>query len=467
MNSTHRKRLFTILLSLLLTISMLPAGVFADITDGSEDQNQVGAELTDQSENPATEQQEVSNDGGDSGDSSGAGEAAAPKREAKGAKSGAKGPGDEGKSGEQEDTEKSILYFVTHGLGELTVVDKDGHTIDENNQAEPGDEVKLSFAIREQQNGKQFDMDDMYLDIPAGFVVPDEDKEYKSKVSVKDEYGRVFDLENTIVVGKDGKIKYIWKNPCVEVRDGVEYDVYALAKRAEDFDYSFTLDMIVGKDADSITFTDELSFPVDRSVTLTVTKDIKFFSADHDDPTFLTDSQAQEIKFGLFEEDGITPVRDENNDPITFTYAQMSKGNNKLHGDKVFTGLISNKIDSDGNRVYPAKFVVKETNEDPLAIEGYSFISTEEQTKQTVEIQAGASGTAALENDYTKNVGHLKLKKSFPSGSAFNYDNLSETQKKNITFTITNSTGYSKTITLNDFGTMIIMTWMFHREHIR
>lgn len=56
MYSTHRKRLFTILLSLLLTVSMLPAGVFADIADGSEDQGQVATETVDQDETSASEQ---------------------------------------------------------------------------------------------------------------------------------------------------------------------------------------------------------------------------------------------------------------------------------------------------------------------------------------------------------------------------------------------------------------------------
>ena len=60
MNNTHLKRLFTIFLSLMLSVSMLPAGVFAEAVNGSEEQDQVVTEEvdqnTDQTETPAPEQ---------------------------------------------------------------------------------------------------------------------------------------------------------------------------------------------------------------------------------------------------------------------------------------------------------------------------------------------------------------------------------------------------------------------------
>ena len=60
MNNTHLKKLLTIFLSLMLSVSMLPAGVFAEAANGSEEQEPVVTETVDQEtdleEAPAPEQ---------------------------------------------------------------------------------------------------------------------------------------------------------------------------------------------------------------------------------------------------------------------------------------------------------------------------------------------------------------------------------------------------------------------------
>ena len=434
MNSTHRKRLFTILLSLLLTISMLPAGVFADITDGSDDQGQVVTEQADQTENPASELQAGSNDGGDSGDPSDADEAA-PKREVQGAESGAKGPENEGedppaKDGEDEGISANILDFIPPGT--ITMIHtSDNSPVTTTNPARPGETVLLALTnVGETINGLQFDMHEMSMNIPAGLVVPEESETDTSNVQVTD-YSvhpqQTYGMQNTYVIGADGKIRYIWNQSATEERppeSGNIVDVYQLACNAENFKYSLSFEMTVGDDADSIVFDNGISFPVDRSVALKVKKDIEIPGM-----SSISQTQAQQMTFALYYEDGVTPVKDKNGNDITFTRNDMT-GSGLTGAEWNISGLTSD--------TYPAKFVVKETGHPD--IEGYTFLEagTNVVTEQLVEIPAGQSGNAWLKNIYTKDTAKLKVKKAFPAGDV---TNPTTSQKNRISFKVKDSDG--------------------------
>lgn len=318
---------------------------------------------------------------------------------------------------EGQNTSANIMDFIPPGT--ITLVHADGTPVNDANPAVPGETVRLALSnIAETPGGRQFDMDELTLNIPDGIEVPATDVTGDSPVTVKDVDGQIYDLPNTYVIGADGVIRYIWKNPWTVERAGVVHDVYDLACRVENFSFSLSFEMTIGTDADNIQFSDDISFPVDRSVSLTVTKAISGVST-------ITPTQAEQMVFGLFDEDG-KPVKDKDGNNITFTRDNMT--GTLANAKYEITGLTAEE--------YPATFIVRETGHPE--IEGYTFMTTGANvvTEMTVTIPAGQSATANLKNRYTKDVSHLKVKKVFPEGSNLNYQNLTTAQKQKISFKV-------------------------------
>ena len=329
-------------------------------------------------------------------------------------------------------TSASMLDFIPPGT--ITLVHADGTSITEENPAVPGEKVQFFISIAEFKNGLQFDMNEMTLNIPAGLEAPNPSQSGQSTVTIKDVDGQIYDLPNTYTIGSDGVIRYTWNKDRKEERpagSGIIHDVYQLALLAENFSYSLSFEMTIGTDADSVTFTDDISFPVDRSVSLTVTKAITIPGIAQ-----FTTEQRQAMTFALYYEDGITPVKDKNGNNITWTYDEM-RGTSLANASIEFTGL-----KAQGNpAVYPAVFVVKETGYPDIS--GYTFVPAGDNvvTEKTVEIPLGESRTAELTNVYSKDFGHLRVKKSFPEESALNLRNLTTAQEQLISFTVKDSSG--------------------------
>lgn len=330
------------------------------------------------------------------------------------------------------DHSADIMDFIPPGT--ITMIHKsDNSPVDTDHPARPGETVVLALTnIRETIGEDQFDMtDEMTLEIPAGLVPPNPSETGTSTVYVTD-YSvtppQVYEMENTYVIGSDGVIRYQWNTDCKEERppeSGNIVDVYALACQAENFKYDLSFEIKVGSEADSIDFGHGFSFPVDRSVALTVKKDIEIPGM-----TSISQTDAQQMTFALYYEDGETPVKDDNGNDITFTRNDMT-GSGLTNAKWEIFGLTAAS--------YPAVFVVKETGHPD--IEGYTFLTTGNNvvTEQTVEIPAGQSGTAELKNRYIKDVSHLKVKKAFPAESDKNFGNLTTAEKQKISFTVKDS----------------------------
>ena len=429
-------RLLTFLLCLAMLVTYMPstAFVFAGENDGNPEATQ---EVTD-GEQPGTAGKNGSGENAtqpEAVDDSEEEPAATdekvdtpkPKREVKGAENGTEDEGEEPEGPadappkEGSNTSANIMDFIPPGT--ITMLHEDGSPVNASNPGRPGETVTLALTnIAEDTHGLQFDMDEMTLEIPEGLDPPDKDQTGTSNTEVTDPDKRVFTLPNTYVIGADGVIRYIWKNPHTEERNGVVYDVYGLACEAENFKYSISFEMTIGKDADEIKFSDDITFPVDRSVSLTVTKSIH---VSDNGVTSISPSQAQQMTFGLFYADG-SPVKNKNGENITFTRDDM-------------TGSFANaSIEIDGivSDTYPAEFIVRETGHAEFT--GYTFVSsgTDVVTEKEVSIPAGGQGTADLKNEYTKDIGHLKVKKSFPPESDKNFSNLTTDQKKKISFKV-------------------------------
>ena len=315
MNRKNTKKLLSVILSLVMVLSYLPASSFAFAVDGEagpvvEADSNAGNDTTvntdngadtdtnttdgsdqvtegDKEDPPAVEEKEEKKD-----------EQAEPKEEGKKveanteAKEPAKGSEDEGEEPEgpanapkdvaSGDHSADIMDFIPPGT--ITMIHKkDNSPVTAENPAIPGETVLLALTnIRETIGEDQFDMiDEMTMEIPAGLDPPNPSETGTSTVYVTD-YSvnppQVYEMDNTYVIGSDGVIRYQWNTDCKEERppgSGNIVDVYALACQAENFKYDLSFEIKVGSDADSIDFGHGFTFPVDRSVALTVKKDIE------------------------------------------------------------------------------------------------------------------------------------------------------------------------------------------------
>ena len=266
MNRKNTKKLLSVILSLVMVLSYLPASSFAFAVDGEagpvvEADSNAGNDTTVNTDNGADTDTNTT-DGSDQvteGDKEDPpavddkkDEQAEPKEEGKKveanteAKEPAKGSEDEEPGGpadappkEGSNTSANIMDFIPPGT--ITMLHEDGSPVNASNPGRPGETVTLALTnIAEDTHGLQFDMDEMTLEIPEGLDPPDKDQTGTSNTEVTDPDKRVFTLPNTYVIGADGVIRYIWKNPHTEERNGVVYDVYGLACEAENFKYSIS-----------------------------------------------------------------------------------------------------------------------------------------------------------------------------------------------------------------------------------
>ena len=461
MNRKNTKKLLSVILSLVMVLSYLPASSFAFAVDGEagpvvEADSNAGNDTTVNTDTGADNDTNTTDtnttDGSDQvteGDKEDPpavddkkDEQAEPKEEGKKveanteAKEPAKGSEDEGEEPEEPanapkdvasgDHSADIMDFIPPGT--ITMIHKkDNSPVTESNPAIPGETVLLALTnIRETIGEDQFDMtDEMTMEIPAGLDPPNPSETGTSTVYVTD-YSvnppQVYEMDNTYVIGSDGVIRYQWNTDCKEERppgSGNIVDVYALACQAENFKYDLSFEIKVGSDADSIDFGHGFTFPVDRSVALTVKKDIEIPGM-----TSISQTDAQQMTFGVFNADGTPVMKD--GQPVTFTRNDMT-GSGLTNAKWEISGLTAAE--------YPATFIVRETGHPE--IEGYTFLTSGDNvvTEQTVEIPAGQSANAHLKNRYTKDASRLKIKKAFPEGDKTS-GNLTTAEKQKISFKV-------------------------------
>lgn len=454
MNRKNTKKLLSVILSLVMVLSYLPASSFAFAVDGEagpvvEADSNTGNDTTvntdtgadadtnttdgsdqvtegDKEDPPAVEEKEEKKD-----------EQAEPKEEGKKveanteAKEPAKGSEDEEPAGPANGpkagsgstlTSNLMMDFVNHdpSQGTIHLIHKNtGEAVTPNNPAIPGEEVQLTIDLHEDYYGLQFDMDHLNISFPAGLNPPTTTITRPHEVSINDEHLVPFYVENTLEIDTSGNVTYTWDK---------DDPNYAKACLAGDITLNLSFDITVGKNAEEIKFSDDIRFPVKLDVPLTVTKTITGL------PSFPSELYDQ-VVFELLDEDGHA-VTDAAGDPITFTYGDFSVSSGGPRYKKI-EGLL------------PGTYTVHETHH--ATVDGYTYDEGASTDTDTVTIDYNEEENAELTNVYVKDVGNLKLKKTFAPGSDLD-SSMSTAQKKLINFKITYPDGTVKNVTYDKFN---------------
>ena len=319
------------------------------------------------------------------------------------------------KDGTDPRVKSSLNEIGDLGNMRTTLTNKDGSPITGTLHA--GDEflMKLEFWETPGENGIQFDMNRLYYYIPSAYkCLASHDGESEVKLITGD--GDQLVLVSPFTVDKmspEDLITYIWN------QEEDDDNTYARIAAAENVRIEVTTVMCINENGGEITFEDGEELDIDLSVGITVIKE-NSINGDY----VLTPADKEEMVFGIFDADN-NRVKDADGNDIEFTFGDMAdQGNNQAKIS--FTGL-------------PAgTYTVREIS--TLDIPDYTFSSTS-VTQITQPISASKEATFHLKNIYVQDSGKLVLKKNFANGSALNDSNLTEAQKKLLTFHVTDTAG--------------------------
>ena len=301
-----------------------------------------------------------------------------------------------------------------------TITHPDGSAITEPLHA--GDLFNLKLEFHEKEEGIQFSMDTLRYKLPNGAkAVPPLYGDSTVSVIVTDEATGTdkrlylttrFRIEQSDDPSVPDVIVYEWNHEPEE-----SYDALCIAENAR---LTIGLQMMVNGEGDDFEFDDDTLIPVDLTVGINVIKENQI-NGDH----VLTAAEKEKMVFAIFDSNGARAKDKDGNVIPEFTYADMvDQGNNQAKIS--FTGL-------------PAgTYTVREIS--TLDIPDYTFSSTS-VTQITQPISASKEATFHLKNIYVQDSGKLVLKKNFANGSALNDSNLTEAQKKLLTFHVTDTAG--------------------------
>ena len=336
------------------------------------------------------------------------------------------------KDGTDPRVKSSLNEIGDLGNMRTTLTNKDGSPITGTLHA--GDEflMKLEFWETPGENGIQFDMNRLYYYIPSAYkCLASHDGESEVKLITGD--GDQLVLVSPFTVDKmspEDLITYIWN------QEEDDDNTYARIAAAENVRIEVTTVMCINENGGEITFEDGEELDIDLSVGITVIKE-NSINGDY----VLTPADKEEMVFGIFDADN-NRVKDADGNDIEFTFGDMAdQGNNQAKIS--FTGL-------------PAgTYTVREIS--TLDIPDYTFSSTS-VTQITQPISASKEATFHLKNIYVQDSGKLVLKKNFANGSALNDSNLTEAQKKLLTFHVTDTAGkFDHTYYYDEFTNLEIL----------
>ena len=443
MNRKNTKRLLSVILSLVMVLSYLPASSFAFAVDGEagpvvEADSNAGNDTTVNTDTGADNDTNTT-DGSDQvteGDKEDPpavddkkDEQAEPKEEGKKveanteAKEPAKGSEDEGeepegpanapKSTETTHTNLDDYLGTTPPLMTISLKHEDGRPITDEDPLVTGEMAILFMEVEEDYPSMVFDMDALTYEFPEGLYLV-QPKTESNTIYVEDYDGNPQTMVNTYTISEDAVFTYTWNTE--------DADLYELACNAKNKQFSISNSLKIDDTTTVIDFGHGITYPVDNTGKLTVTKSVTGLNS-------MTEAQMKAMTFRVIDKATGQVPKDKDGNPredCTFSLFDMT-GNNLAN--KTYEVL----------KLPPGDYKVEEVGRP--TIDGYTFMTSSSTTTDEATVHGGQGSTVNLYNVYAQDFGKLKLKKAFGEGSDLNDSNLSPAQKDKITFTVVGPNG--------------------------
>ena len=306
---------------------------------------------------------------------------------------------------------EALSYNVTKDVTSLlTSVELEGATRGEDGKyyVDANQAFSIKLTISENSDLEMDMSDSIYFELPAGVVATSENNVID--IGVVDGFYKSIFHKYTI---DDGKMTITWN------KDSEFFEDLA---RAHFVEFSFYINAKFDGSQDTVTFGDfvEATVEVDSTGSITIGKTISGLGADVN----LTDKDKRAMTFELRDAGG-KAVK-------VFTYADLENGAITFYD------------------MEPGKYTVVETGHPDFP--NYNFDADDSVITLTDTLKNGGTLNFGLSNDYEYQTGTLVLNKSV---DCFNWDgseNVPDSVKAGISFTIKGPDGYYATASyLNDF----------------